>query len=49
MGGNNSHPSAIEVCNRIRKFCIVKNVTVVVNNPSVEISDDETFVFKLRH
>ena len=35
MGGSNSHPSSLEVINRIHKLCLIKNVKVVVNNPNV--------------
>ena len=44
MGGSNSHPSAIEVCNRIRKICVTKNLKTVLNNPSFEMSDTDQFV-----
>ena len=44
MGGSNSHPSSVEAINRIRKLCVIKNVKSVVNNPAVEISDEDSFV-----
>ena len=40
MGGANSHPSPVELINRIRKLCLTRNITTVVTNPSVEISND---------
>ena len=40
MGGNNSHPSSVEFINRIRKLSLTKNISIVVTNPSVEISED---------
>ena len=44
MGGSNSHPTALEVSNRIRKLCITKNVCIVANNPSVEITDNDEHI-----
>ena len=43
-GGSDFHPSAVEVLNKIRKLCLIKNVKGVVNEPSVEIFNDDTFV-----
>ena len=39
MGGNGTHPTAIEAMNRIRQFCISKNVKYFVENANVEQSD----------
>ena len=44
MGGNNSHPSSVEVSNILRKLCITENVKIVVNNPAVETCDEDEFV-----
>ena len=41
MGGNNTHPTAENVCERIRHLCVSKNVNIVVDNPSVEILEDD--------
>ena len=41
MGGNNTHPTAENVWERIRHLCVSKNVNIVVNNPSVEILQDD--------
>ena len=40
MGGNNSHPTAANVCERIRMLCVSKHIKFVVGNPSVEVEKD---------
>ena len=40
MGGNNTHPTAANVCDRLRMLCVSKNVEFVVESPSVEIPED---------
>ena len=40
MGGNNSHPTAANVCERIRMLCVSKHIKFVVDNPSVEVEKD---------
>ena len=42
VGGDNNHPTAANVCERIRLLCVSKNVKFVVENPSVEIEEDTT-------
>ena len=44
MGGNDSHPSARDFANRMRNLCLTKNISLVVNNPSVELSDTDEFI-----
>ena len=39
MGGGNSHPSPVETANRIRKLCVYKNVSFVLDSANVEQSD----------
>ena len=39
MGGNNTHPTAANVCDRIRLLCVSRNVKCVIDRPSVEIED----------
>ena len=43
MGGSNSHPTAVECTNRIRKLCLVKHMNVVVANSNVEMTDEVKF------
>ena len=40
MGGNNTHPTAANVCDRLRMLCVSKNVEFVVESTSVEIQED---------
>ena len=35
-GGGNSHPSPVETANRIRKLCVYKNVSFVLDSANVE-------------
>ena len=42
VGGDNNHPTAANVCERIRLLCVSKNVKFVVENPSVEIEEETT-------
>lgn len=44
MGGNDSHPSAKDFATRMRNLCLTKNINLVVNNPSVELSDKDEFI-----
>ena len=44
MGGNDSHPSAKDFATRVRNICLTRNVNLVVNKPSVELSDTDEFV-----
>ena len=44
MGGNNTHPTAANVCDRLRLLCVSKNTSYVVNNPSVEIQEASQFL-----
>ena len=44
MGGNNTHPSASNFCERIRLLCVSKNIQFVVTNPSVEYSNECQFL-----
>ena len=44
MGGNNTHPSASNFCERIRLLCVLKNIHFVVTNPSVEYSEESQFL-----
>ena len=39
MGGGNSHPSPVETANRIRKLCVYKNVSFVLDSANVAQSD----------
>ena len=40
MGGNYTHPTAANVCDRMRMLCVSKTVEFVVESPSVEIQED---------
>ena len=40
MGGNNTHPTAANVCDRLRMLFVSKNVEFVVESPSVKIQED---------
>ena len=44
MGGNYSHPSAKDFATRMRNICLSKNINMVVNKPSVEMSDTDEFI-----
>ena len=39
MGGAHSHPSAVQIINRIRKLCLVKNIELIVKDSNVEYED----------
>ena len=44
MGGNNTHPTGANVCDRLRLLCVSKNTSYVVNKPSVEIQEASQFL-----
>ena len=44
MGGNNTHPSASNFCERICLLCVSKNIDFVLTNPSVEYSEESQFL-----
>ena len=44
MGGPNSHPTSVELINRVRKLCLTKNVNVIVSGTCVEQYNDCDFI-----
>ena len=44
MGGDNNHPTAANVCERIRLLCLSKNIQLIVKDPSVEYDGEPQFL-----
>ena len=44
IGGSNTHPTAVECTNRIRKLCLLKHLNLVILNPNVEMEEQDGFV-----
>jgi hypothetical protein len=44
IGGSNSHPSPVEVGQRIKILMLGKNSEILVKNPSVEVEEEEDFL-----
>ena len=40
MGGHNSHPTAVEFCDRLRMLLVSKDARFVVSNPAVEYNEE---------